>query len=148
MAASLNLSQLIGRLGADPELRYTGGGSAVVTLSVATNERTKDRESGEWREVTAWHRVAVFGRTAENVAEYLGKGSLVYVAGSLRTRKWEDKAGVERWSTEIVAREVQFLDPRGSGAQDYAAASRGGAAARGSAPAGQDDLDLDDEIPW
>lgn len=111
----LNKVMIIGRLGRDPELRYTQGGSPVTTLNVATDESYVDRD-GNKVEQTEWHRVSVFGRQAENCSTYLGKGSLVYVEGSLQTRKWQDQSGQDRYSTEIKAQRVQFLDRRG-GAQ-------------------------------
>ena len=109
--ASLNLVQIIGRLGRDPELRYTSSGQAVCSLNVATDESYTDRD-GNKVERTEWHRVSVFQRQAENCANFLTKGSLVYVEGSLTTRKWQDQNGQERFSTEIKAQRVQFLDRR------------------------------------
>ena len=113
--ASLNLVQIIGRLGRDPELRYTQSGSPVATLNVATDESYMDRD-GNKVERTEWHRVSVFQRQAENCANFLTKGSLVYVEGSLQTRKWQDQNGQDRYTTEIKTQRVQFLDRReGSG---------------------------------
>lgn len=106
--ASINKAIIIGNLGDDPELRYTEGNSAVCTLSVATHERWKDK-SGEPQERTEWHRVVVFGRQAENCNQYLSKGRSVYIEGRIQTRKWEDKDGNPRYTTEIVAQSVQFL---------------------------------------
>lgn len=108
----LNKVMIIGRLGRDPELRYTQSGSPVATLNVATDESYTDRD-GNKVERTEWHRVSVFQRQAENCANYLGKGSLVYVEGSLQTRKWQDQSGQDRYTTEIKAQRVQFLDRRG-----------------------------------
>lgn len=108
---SLNRVQLIGRLGRDPELRYTQNGSPVATFNVATGE-TYTNSEGNKVERTEWHRVVVFNRQAENCSEYLGKGSLVYVEGNLTTRKWQDQNGQERFTTEIKAKSVQFLDRR------------------------------------
>lgn len=107
----LNKVMLIGRLGRDPELRYTQSGSPVATLNVATDESYVDRD-GNKVERTEWHRVSVFQRQAENCANFLTKGSLVYVEGSLQTRKWQDQNGQERYTTEIKAQRVQFLDRR------------------------------------
>lgn len=107
--ATLNLVQLIGRLGRAPELRYTSSGSPVATLNIATDASYADRD-GNKVERTEWHRVLVFQRQAENCANYLAKGSLVYVEGSLQTRKWQDQNGQDRYATEIKARRVQFLD--------------------------------------
>ena len=109
---SVNKVILVGNLGKDPELRYTPSGTAVCTFSLATTDRFKNKQ-GEQQERTEWHRVAMFGRLAEIAAEYLRKGSQVYVEGSLRTRKWQDKDGNDRWTTEVVARDVQFLTPKG-----------------------------------
>lgn len=108
----LNKVMIIGRLGRDPELRYTQSGSPIATLNVATDESYTDRD-GNKVERTEWHRVSVFQRQAENCANYLGKGSLVYVEGSLQTRKWQDQNGQDRYTTEIKAQRVQFLDRKG-----------------------------------
>lgn len=108
----LNKVMIIGRLGRDPELRYTQSGSPVATLNVATDESYTDRD-GNKVERTEWHRVSVFQRQAENCANYLAKGSLIYVEGSLQTRKWQDQSGQDRYTTEIKAQRVQFLDRRG-----------------------------------
>lgn len=110
--ASLNMVQLIGNVGADPELRYIPNGTATTTISVATTEKWKDRESGELQERTEWHRIVFFGKLAEIVGEYVRKGSSLYVQGHLRTRKWTDKEQVERYTTEIVADEMKMLDKR------------------------------------
>lgn len=107
--ASLNLVQLIGRLGRDVELKYSPGGAAVGNLSVATDESYVDK-NGNKVERTEWHRVVVYQKTAENCAKFLAKGSLVYVEGSLQTRKWQDQQGQDRYVTEIKAQRVQFLD--------------------------------------
>jgi len=152
---TVNKVILVGRLGADPEVRYTAGGSAVVNLSIATNDIWKDKQTGESQERTEWNRVAFFGRLAEIVGEYLKKGSRVYVEGSLRTRKWQDKSGNDRYSTEVVADEMQMLDGRGEGGgggrDDFDQSppprqSGGGGQSqnRGAPPAD----DFDDEIPF
>ncbi len=112
----LNKVMIIGRLGQDPELRYAQNGTPIASFSVATDESYTDRE-GNKVERTEWHRVSVFQRMAENCANYLGKGSLVYVEGSLQTRKWQDQNGQDRYTTEIKAQRVQFLDRRGDAAQ-------------------------------
>ncbi|MGQ9483817.1 MAG: single-stranded DNA-binding protein [Desulfosoma sp.] len=109
MARTLNKVMLIGRLGADPDVRYTQSGLPVVRFNLATNERVPAGE-GNWEERTEWHRVVVFGKTAENCANYLSKGRLVYVEGRLRTNQWEDAQGTRRYTTEIVASDVGFLD--------------------------------------
>ena len=115
MARGVNKVIIVGNLGADPETRAMPSGSTVANLRIATTENWKDRTSGENQERTEWHRVALFGRLAEVAAEYLKKGSQVYIEGSLRTRKWQDKQGNERYSTEIVANDMQMLGGRGGG---------------------------------
>ncbi|WP_028885093.1 single-stranded DNA-binding protein [Teredinibacter turnerae] len=106
---------LVGNLGQDPETRYMPSGGAVTNISIATSESWRDKQTGQNQERTEWHRVAFFGRLAEIAGEYLRKGSKVYVEGSLRTRKWQDQQGQDRYSTEIVASEMQMLDARGAG---------------------------------
>ncbi len=106
---------LIGNLGADPETRYMPSGDAVTTLRIATSETWKDKQTGQTQERTEWHRVVMFGRLAEIAAEYLKKGSRVYIEGQLRTRKWQGQDGQDRYTTEIVAREMQMLGGRGEG---------------------------------
>lgn len=114
----LNLVQLIGNLGREPEIRATQGGDKVATLSIATSERWKDKNTGEKREATEWHRVVVWGRLADVCEQYLNKGSKVYVQGKLKTRKWQDKSGTDRYTTEIVlsgfGSVLQMLDTRRS----------------------------------
>ena len=122
--ASLNKVMLIGNLGADPEMRYLPSGDAVANIRIATTESWKDKASGEKKEETEWHRVSFFGKLAEIAGEYLKKGSPVYVEGRIKTRKWQDKDGQDRYSTEVVADRMQMLG------------SRGGM----GAPAGGDDL--------
>lgn len=115
MARGVNKVTLIGNLGADPEVRYTANGSAVANIRLATAESWRDRESGETQERTEWHRVVFFSRLAEIVGEYLKKGSQVYIEGRLQTRKWQDRDGNDRYTTEIVANEMQMLGGRGGG---------------------------------
>ena len=110
--ASLNMVQLIGNVGAEPEVRYIPNGTATTTISVATTEKWKDRDSGEHQERTEWHRIVFFGKLAEIVGEFVRKGASLYVQGHLRTRKWTDKEQVDRYTTEIVADEMQMLDKR------------------------------------
>ncbi len=110
--ASVNKAIIIGNLGKDPEVRYTSDGNAVANFSVATTDRYKDRD-GNMQEKTEWHRVVVFGKTAENCGQYLSKGRSVYVEGPIQTRSWDDREGNKRYTTEIVGRTVQFLTPRG-----------------------------------
>jgi single-strand DNA-binding protein len=115
MARGINKVIIVGNLGADPETRAMPSGSTVANLRIATTENWKDKQTGENQERTEWHRVVLFGRLGEIAAEYLRKGSQVYIEGSLRTRKWQDKQGNERYSTEIVGNEMQMLGGRGGG---------------------------------
>lgn len=155
MARGLNKVMLIGNLGNDPEIRYTQSGSAVANLSLATAEAWRDRESGEMNERTEWHRVVMFARLAEIAGEYLRKGSQIYVEGRLQTRKWQDRDGNDRYTTEIVANEMQMLGGRGGGSgaprdEGFGSASQG-APSRAPAPAaasGGGGDDFDDDIPF
>lgn len=113
MARGVNKVILVGRLGADPEVRYGTTGTAVVKFNVATTESVPAGE-GKWEERTEWHRVVAFGKLAENCGQYLGKGRLIYLEGRLRTQQWEDQQGNKRFTTEIVARDIQFLDSSGT----------------------------------
>ena len=142
MARGINKVILVGHLGGDPETRYMPSGSAVTNLRVATSESWKDKSSGEQQERTEWHRVAMFGRLAEIAAEYLRKGSQVYIEGSLRTRKWQDKEGHDRWSTEIIANEMQMLGGRG----EVSAPARSAPAAAAAESAPPDEFN--DDIPF
>jgi len=151
--ASVNKVILIGNLGADPETRYSPDGAAITNIRIATTEKWKDKGSGEMREQTEWHRVAFFGRLAEIAGEYLKKGSPVYVEGRLRTRKWTDKEGNDRYTTEITADAMQLLGSRGGAGEPSAreAAPAGESApARGGAkkPAGGGLGDMEDDIPF
>jgi len=119
MARGVNKVILIGNLGNEPEIRHMPSGGAVANVSLATTESWKDRNTGEQQERTEWHRLVFYNRLAEIVGEYLHKGSKIYVEGSLRTRKWQDKAGVERYTTEINVSEMQMLDSRVAGNADY-----------------------------
>lgn len=156
MARGINKVILIGNLGQDPEVKYMPSGSAVANVRLATSDSWKDKNTGEQQERTEWHTVVFFGRLAEIVGEYLKKGSKVYVEGRLQTRKWQGKDGTDRWSTEIVANEMQMLDSKGSGGgggggnwddsgsderSDSRPSSGGG---RKSSPPD----DLDDDIPF
>ena len=139
MARGINKVILIGNLGADPETRAMPSGTTVANLRIATSESWRDKQTGEQQERTEWHRVAFFGRLAEVAGEYLHKGSQVYIEGSLRTRKWQDKQGNDRYSTEIVGNDLQMLGSRGGGtasAPGAGAAASGGAGASGGAAAG------------
>ncbi|MCF6323114.1 MAG: single-stranded DNA-binding protein [Gammaproteobacteria bacterium] len=165
MARGVNKVILVGNLGKDPDVRYMPSGSAVTNVTIATSESWKDKQSGEKQERTEWHNVVFFNRLGEIAGEYLKKGSKVYVEGSLRTRKWQDKtSGQDRYSTEIVASEMQMLDSRGgagdgggygggqsqSQSQNQNQNQSGGAPSnqnQGSAPAQGFD-DFDDDIPF
>src|SRR5687767_851111 len=156
--ASVNKVIIVGNLGADPETRYLPSGEAVTNIRVATTDRWKDKQSGEMKEATEWHRIAFFGRLATIDGEYLKKGSQVYVEGSLRTRKWQDKDGQDRYSTEIRADVMQMLgrregggEPRGEREARSAAPAESRAAepkpAAAKKPAGKFD-DMEDDIPF
>ena len=112
MSNGVNKVILIGNLGQKPEMRYTATNTAVANLSIATTESWKDRESGEMRDKTEWHKVVFFGKPAETIEKYLDKGSKIYIEGKLQTRKWQDKDGNDRWTTEIVGNQFNFLDSR------------------------------------
>jgi single-strand DNA-binding protein len=131
MARGVNKVILIGNLGADPETRAMPSGTTVANLRIATSESWRDKQTGEQQERTEWHRVALFGRLAEVAGEYLRKGSQVYIEGSLRTRKWQDKEGKDRYSTEIVGNDLQMLGSRGGGAGGAAGGGGGGTGAGG-----------------
>jgi single-strand DNA-binding protein len=162
MARGVNKVILVGNLGKDPETRYMPSGSAVTNLTLATSESWKDKQSGEAQERTEWHKIAMFGRLAEIAAEYLRKGSQVYIEGKLRTRKWQDKEGKDRYTTEIVADEMQMLGSKGGGASAGAgpgagaAMSGAGAGASGAGGGGRAAVndsagppgDFDDDIPF
>ena len=169
MARGINKVILIGHLGQDPEVRALPSGSSIANLRIATTESWKDKQSGEFKEQTEWHTVVLFGRTAEVAAEYLKKGSQVFIEGRLRTRKWQDKTGNDRYSTEIVGQDMQMLGGRGQGGgasggeggrQAYAGRGSAakeapaGAAPSGSsgefsdAPATSTEHDFDDDIPF
>ena len=146
--ASVNKVMIIGNLGRDPEVRYMPDGGAIANISVATTDTWKDK-SGEKQERTEWHRVAFFGKLAEIAGEYLKKGSQVYVEGSLRTRKWQDKEGKERYTTEIVADRMQMLGSRGGGSEPMSreAPAKEPAASKSAGKSGGLE-DLEDDIPF
>jgi single-strand DNA-binding protein len=158
MARGVNKVILIGNLGADPETRAMPSGSTVANLRIATSESWRDKQTGEQQERTEWHRVALFGRLAEIASEYLRKGSQVYIEGSLRTRKWQDKQGNERYSTEIVGNELQMLGGRGGGAAGGSAAGASGGTGGSRDPypepaasaggGGERADEFDDDIPF
>ncbi|HEV3428849.1 MAG TPA: single-stranded DNA-binding protein [Paraburkholderia sp.] len=137
--ASVNKVILVGNLGAEPEVRYLPSGDAVANIRLATTDRYKDKASGEFKEMTEWHRVSFFGRLAEIVSEYLKKGSSVYIEGRIRTRKWQAQDGTDRYSTEIVADQMQMLGGRSGGGGAPAGGDMGddgGYSSRESAPRG------------
>ena len=149
MARGVNKVIIVGNLGQDPETRYMPSGSAVTNFTVATNESWKDKQTGEQKERTEWHRVSMFNRLAEVAAEYLRKGSQVYIEGKLRTRKWQGKDGNDRYTTEIIADEMQMLGGRGGGGGDFGGGSQGaGKGGGGSAPPQPGPDDFDDDIPF
>jgi single-strand DNA-binding protein len=156
MARGINKVILIGNLGADPETRAMPSGTTVANLRVATSESWRDKQTGEQQERTEWHRVALFGRLAEIAGEYLRKGSQVYIEGSLRTRKWQDKQGNERYSTEIVGNDLQMLGGRGGAAAGAGATPASASAAGAGAPSyaeesaggGSRSEEFDDDIPF
>src|SRR6056297_1513262 len=143
MARGINKVILIGNLGADPEVRYTPANTAVCNISVATTDQLRDKQTGEQQEKTEWHRVVMFNRLGEIAGEYLKKGSKVYIEGRLQTRKWQGQDGQDRYTTEIVANEMQMLDSRGGNTQSGAGNTRSGA---GNAQGG-DDFD-DRDVPF
>ena len=159
---SLNKVMIIGFLGNDPDVRYMPSGETVCTISVATTSRWKDKQSGEQQERTEWHRCVCFGKRADTMAEYLRKGSQVYIEGEIRTNKWDDKEGITRYSTEINVFQFSFLDRKGEGGGDRPPPPEGSSSAppagtskqqqtdAGSAGQGQtgDEDEFDDEIPF
>ncbi len=151
MARGINKVILVGNLGADPETRYMPSGGAVTNLSLATSETWKDKQTGEQKERTEWHKVAMFNRLAEIAAEYLRKGSQVYIEGKLRTRKWQDRDGNDRYTTEVIADEMQMLGGRGGGGMG--GGMGGGAPSGDPGPGSQPQRqpapdDFDDDIPF
>jgi single-strand DNA-binding protein len=154
MARGINKVILVGHLGKDPEVRYSPGGQAVANITLATSESWKDKTSGEKQERTEWHRVVFFARLAEIAGEYLKKGQQIYVEGRLQTRKWQDKEGKDRYTTEIVANDMQMLGSReGRGSAPDFDAGDGGAsaapsAAKQPATSAASSGDFDDDIPF
>ncbi len=154
-ARGVNKVILVGNVGKDPDVRYMPNGNAVANVTLATSESWKDKTSGETQERTEWHRVVFFRRLAEIVGEYVKKGSKIYVEGRLQTRKWQDQSGQDRYTTEIVADEMQMLDSRGGGGgagfdsnrQDSGSAPRP-AAGGAPAPSPMPDDGFDDDIPF
>ena len=151
MARGINKVILVGNLGADPETRYMPSGKPVTNLRIATSESWTDKQSGDKQERTEWHRVVLFEKLAEIAAEYLRKGSQVYIEGSLRTRKWQDKEGKDQYSTEIVGRDMQMLGGRGGagGSSEPRAERRPMGTNESRAPAAvADEGEFDDDIPF
>lgn len=150
MARGVNKVILIGNLGGDPETKYMPSGNAATNLTIATSESWKDKQTGQQQERTEWHRVVFFNRLAEIAGEYLRKGSKIYIEGSLRTRKWKDKQGADRYTTEIVASELQMLDSRNDSQSSGPAPKQQQAAPQQNShpqPAPGID-DFDDDIPF
>ena len=155
MARGVNKVILVGNLGADPETKYTAGGAAITNIRVATSESWRDKQTGENQERTEWHRVVFFGRLAEIAGEYLRKGSQVYIEGKLRTNKWQDQSGQDRYSTDIVADEMQMLGSRNGGGAARPAQQQQSGGFRENKPAqpqqpapAADDGFTDDDIPF
>lgn len=150
MARGVNKVILIGNLGADPETKSMPSGTQVANIRVATSESFKDKQTNEWQERTEWHNVAMFGRLAEVAGEYLRKGSQVYIEGRLRTRKWQDKQGNDRYSTEVIASEMQMLGSRGGGAGAAMGGEPKAERARAEEPSrsGGGGGEFDDDIPF
>lgn len=154
MSRGVNKVILIGNLGQDPEVRYTPNGNAVTNVTLATSTTWRDKQTGELQERTEWHRIAFFNRLAEIVGEYLRKGSKVYIEGSLRTRKWQDKNGADRYTTEIIANEMHMLDSRsggGYGNQEGSSSYKQTNAVENQSAASNEDgsySDLEDDIPF
>ena len=156
MARGVNKVIIVGNLGGDPETRYMPSGSAVTNFTVATNESWKDKQTGEQKERTEWHKVAMFNRLAEIAAEYLRKGSQVSIEGKLRTRTWQGQDGQDRYTTEIIADEMQMLGGRGGaggggsfgGGQQGGGQQGGGQQGGGNAPPQPGPDDFDDDIPF
>lgn len=156
MARGINKVILVGNLGADPETKYMPSGDAITNLRIATSDTWTDKSSGQKQERTEWHRVVMFKKLAEIAAEYLRKGSQVYIEGRLRTRKWQDKSGNDRYTTEIIASEMQMMGGRGGGGasqetrdnRDPGAENFSGGGAGGPQGGGGAAEDFDDDIPF
>lgn len=151
MARGVNKVILVGNLGRDPEVRYSPSGAAIANVTIATSEGWKDKQTGEMQERTEWHRIVFFSRLAEIAGEYLRKGSQIYIEGRLQTRKWQDKDGQDRYTTEIVANEMQMLGGRGASSGQTAESPSQVNQSRPAAdnkPAANDFDDFDDDIPF
>jgi single-strand DNA-binding protein len=148
MARGVNKVILVGNLGKDPEVRYMPNGNAVANLTLATTESWKDKQTGDQQEKTEWHRIVMFRRLAEIAGEYLKKGSQVYIEGKLQTRKWQDNSGNDRYTTEIVADEMQMLGGRGGGSAGFADNAAPAMASASASAAETGPGDFDDDIPF
>ena len=148
MARGVNKVILVGTLGQDPDTRYTPSNAAVANLSIATNETWKDKQTGEQKEKTEWHRVVMFNRLAEIATEYLRKGSQVYIVGKIQTRKWEDKEGNDRYTTEVVANEMQMLGGRSAGNTESSSYSNNDNQSAPKSDNADSSDDFDDDIPF
>lgn len=148
MARGVNKVILVGNCGKDPETRYMPSGGAVTNISIATSESWKDKQSGETKERTEWHNIVFFNRLAEIVGEYVRKGSQIYVEGALRTRKWQDKSGQDRYTTEVVASEMQMLGSRQGGGDSYAPAQTSNQSSQPQPAAAVVEDGFDDDIPF
>ena len=146
--ASLNKAHIIGYLGGDPEVRYLPNGDAIANFSLATTERWKDKATGENKDATEWHRIVIYGKLAEIAEKYLKKGSQVYLEGKLKTRKWQDKSGQDRYTTEIVADQMQMLDSKENNSAENNAASQPAQRSVSVNKKGVDTSGLDDDIPF
>ena len=154
MARGINKVILVGNLGRDPEIKYTASGAAIANITIATSDSWNDKQTGERVEKTEWHRVVAFQRLAEIMGEYLKKGSQVYIEGRLQTRKWQDQSGADRWTTEIVANDMQMLGGRAGDAGGQAQGGGGGGFRKSpesqpaaAQPASDNDF-ADDDIPF
>lgn len=150
MARGVNKVIIIGNLGADPEVRYLPSGSPVTNVRVATSEGWKDKQTGETQERTEWHRIVFFNRLAEIASEYLRKGSKIYIEGSLRTNKWQDQSGNERYTTEIIANSMQMLDAKGGAGASAGSTSAAPAYSSEPMPTAVPEMNVefDDDIPF
>lgn len=151
MARGVNKVILIGNLGADPDIRYLGSGDPVANISVATSESWRDKQTGQQQDRTEWHRVVIYGKMADVASKYMKKGTKVYIEGALRTRKWQDKSGQERYTTEIICNDLQLIDSRGgAGEQGFDAAPRRQQqpAQANNSSALMETTDIDEELPF
>lgn len=148
MARGINKVILIGNVGKDPDIRYMPNGNAVANVTVATSDSWKDKNTGETQERTEWHRVVFFRRLAEIVGEYVKKGSKIYIEGRLQTRKWQDQGGQDRYTTEIVADQMQMLDSRGGGSAAFDSGQQSSAPSQSAPAAPVPDDGFDDDIPF